>query len=263
MEKIPQSRSKDAFQNASARLLNLLSTQRKTLFLIALPVALAVAIGYGWKFQKTRQETARRAALDEILSLISKVDQDTAKHRDEITKKADGLRKVGSEIHKDSIAKLELEAKNIKPNYDAVQPKLLAFYNLHNDENEGWNAGIVVAKQQLEAKKFEEAKNLTEGIAKASIRSKLYQMQSRFLLVGIYEELNQYDLAIQQEILLESLVSEDLVPAAKLAKARTLILKNSNDEAKATLQGIVEKHATSSEAQKARAYLTLLKINRG
>ena len=263
MEKIPQSRSKDAFQNAAARILNIFNEQRKTLVLIAIPIVLAIGAGYGWKYAMNRQESTRRAGLDEILSMMSKADQDAAKQKDNVTKKVEDLKKTDPIANKDAISKLEAEVKGIKSNYGEALPKLTEFYQKNKDKTEGWNAGMVVAKQFLEEKKFEEAKNITEAIAKSSINLKLYQMQARFVLVGIYEELGQFDLAIEQENLLEGLVSEDLIPAAKLAKARTLILKNSNEEAKAALQGIVDKHASTSEAQKARAYLTLLKITRG
>ncbi len=263
MDKIPQSRSKDAFQNAFVRVFNAINQQRKTLLLIALPILLAGLVGYGWKYQKTLQQGKRRAALDELLSQVTKADQEAGKRKEEILKKAADLRKANADIHKDAVAKLEAEAKAIKPNYAEIRVKLFDFYSKHKDSVAGWNAGMVVAKQDLDQKKFDDAKAITEEIAKASIRSNLYQIQSRFLLVGIYEEQGQFDSAIQQENLLEGLVPEDFVPAAKLAKARTLILKNANEEAKTALQAIVEKHASSAEAQKARAYLTLLKMTRG
>ena len=132
------------------------------------------------------------------------------------------------------------------------------YFKKHEATPEGWMAGMTNARLLTEQEKVAEAKPVLENVVKLSKESNFYQTQSRLALIGVLEELSDFDGALAQVDALDKTVDADLKPKILLAKGRLQMLKNSNADAKATFNTLIETHGTSPEAQKARSIQSLL-----
>jgi predicted negative regulator of RcsB-dependent stress response len=146
----------------------------------------------------------------------------------------------------------------IKPDHTESAAKFLAYFKAHDTFPEGWLAGMEAARVATEQEKFADARGLLEGIVAKAKTNAFYTTQARFALIGVLEELGDYDKGLAEAAELEKSVEADLKPKVLLAKGRLQMLKNAKADAKATFGAIIENHATSPEAQKARSLSALL-----
>jgi len=239
---------------------------QKQIALVLLPVAVIALAGVGWKYFSDKKTAARRAAVAEIIAVMDKENEGIDKKREELSKKIAEIRKPADatkpvELSADAKKKIEdyeKEMKALKADHTQSQEKFKVYFEANKDKTEGWLAGMLYCSELLSSKKYTEAKPVLTEIIQRSISSKLYQTQARFMLIGVLEELGDFDGALKEADFLATYVSEDLVPQVLLAKGRIQIFKDTKAEAKITLAQLIEKHASTPEAQKARAYLSLI-----
>ncbi|NBQ63785.1 MAG: hypothetical protein EBU40_16050, partial [Proteobacteria bacterium] len=110
---------------------------------------------------------------------------------------------------------------------------------------------------------LESALDRVQPVIAKSISSPFHQTVARLLAMAILEDLKRYDEALAQAKILVETVSDDLKSRILLGKARVEMArasastkKEDREEAKNTLNAIIEKHSSSEEAGKARAMLT-------
>jgi predicted negative regulator of RcsB-dependent stress response len=117
---------------------------------------------------------------------------------------------------------------------------------------------MTAAKLYIDSEKYQEAKPLLEEVLAKSKAAPFYQVQARFALVGVAEELGDFDRALEETLALEKLVDKEMLPKVLLTRGRLQMLKNAKDDAKATFAQLIEAHGTTPEAQKARSIQGLL-----
>ena len=105
---------------------------------------------------------------------------------------------------------------------------------------------------------LEAALKLVEAVIAKSTASPFHQTAGRLMAMAILEDLKRFDDALKQSATLMGTVNDDLKPRILLGKARIELAKNAKDDAKATLNVIIEKHGTSDEAAKARALMATI-----
>ena len=260
----------DGLQTKLMGLFDWLLTNSKAVALVVLPVLVIALAGVGFKAWMDSQSAKLRAALGAIEELYANEAIESGKKREEIQKKIDEIEAASNPGTPDKPnasldvqkliqkAQLEKDRDAIRPDHAGSREKFAAFFKEHGNTPEGWLAGVRAANIWLSERKTTEAKPILEQVAKESLKMPWFQFQSRMLLVSIYEDAGEFDAALKELDILAPLAVEDLKPKVKLARGRVQLLKDSKDEARATLDEIISQHASSPEAQKARSWLALI-----
>lgn len=259
----------DTFQDHIMKGIQFATTNKKQIFVILSPLLVVALIGYGAYEWRTHRAANRRASLAKIISLQTEEQNNVGKQRDELQKLVEALRSSKTpldgkkvEPSAESLAKItELEKKmsDIKPDHSKSTEEFRRFYDANKDNAEGWMAGLSWAGKELQQNnKAADVRPIVEAITKASSSNKFYQLSSRFMLIGILEDLGEFDAAIKECDALSSLATDDAKPAVLLAKGRLQYFKKSLPEARTVLSEIIDKHSSSPEATKARGLLALM-----
>lgn len=274
----------DSFQANSMMALDWIVKNQKLVLMITGSLVGVVLIGYGiQKFQQSKKDS-RLAELGKIAmqydAAEKKVDDERKKLSDQLvvlqtklslaeksaTPAADAKGKAKAEpanshplIDKAAVekekAELEKKVKDLKADHMAEATAFQSFGETHKANVEGWLATIRAASILKNAKKYEEAIALAQKVKDASKSSTFYQFESRFMLLGLYEQTAKFDDGIKVAEELAGLAGSDaeLLPQILLAKGRLLVLKKDNEQATKILSEIIEKYGTAPEAQKAKA----------
>lgn len=255
----------DVFQEKGLGLIQFLVANKQRVALMLSPVLVVTAIGYGifgWMNQKA---SARRAELAKVMSIQEEEKTDVNKRKEDIQKQIDAARAPKPaadgkkpEVSAESLAlatNLEKQMADLQPDHTKSSEAFKKFYDGNKDNVEGWMAGISWAGRQLYDGKITEARPVIEAIAKASTSNKFYQLTSRFMLVALLQDSGEFDAAIKECDLLLSLVNDEAKPSVLLAKGSIHYFKNSFADARTVLNELVDKHASSPEATKARGIL--------
>jgi predicted negative regulator of RcsB-dependent stress response len=264
----------DEFQKKGILFLDWLFKNTNKVVYVAIPVILVFAASSGYKYY---QEERRNDRLEELgkVQVIFEAEQraafnqrqDISKQIDELEKKINPPAPTGGEAAKPVTpdpklvaekAVLEKKMDDIQADHQQSTGKFLEFFKKYENTPEGWMAGMTAARLMAEQKKVADARPVLETVIAKSKDNRFYQTQSRLSLIGILEELGDYDAALTQVDALEKSVDADLKPKILLAKGRLQMLKNSKDDAKATFNALIESHGSSPEAQKARSIQSLL-----
>jgi predicted negative regulator of RcsB-dependent stress response len=269
----------DAFQVRIMNALDWLVKNTRLVLMVLAPLAL-VAVGiFGWQYVSKLQKNSRledlgkvQVVFDEELKkandarmAISKQVEDLDKKIAAAAPKADPAKpdEAAAAVPEDPKLKAEKEAlekkiEAIKPDHSASVVKFKEFYDSHAKTPEGWMAGMTAARLYADQEKLAEARPILESILEHSKDNPFYQTQARLSLIGILEELSEYDRALAEIEALDKLVDKEMKPRVLLAKGRILMLKNDKEQAKATFSALIDAHGTSPEAQKARSIQALL-----
>ena len=263
---------RDSFQDQILKGIQLLANNKRRVMMLISPVIAVAVVGYsvfGWM---NHQASQRRAELAKILTLQTEEQNGVAKQKEELQKKIEELR-AASKPAKDSkdakkpalsaeslakITLLEKQIADLKPDTSKSSEGFKKFYDSHKDSPEGWMAGLTWASRQLQDNKGSEARKPIEEIAKASTSNAFYQLNSRFMLIGLLEDSGEFDAAIKECDVLMKLATDDAKPSVLLAKGRLQYFKKSYADARLALNEIVDKHASSPEATKARSLLAAM-----
>ncbi len=277
----------DQFQAKGMAFLDWLMKNTNKVIMVAVPVVLVFVASAGYKYVQEQRRDKRLEELGKVQVVYEdeqrvalKQRQDIAKQVEEIDKKinpaaaaapVDPTKTTAATTPpapavpaapdpKLVLEKVTLEKKmeDIKADHSKSIGLFAEFFKKYEGTPEGWMAGMTNARLLAEQEKVSEAKPVLEEVIKHSKDSNFYQTQSRLALVGILEELGDFDGALAQVDALDKTVEADLKPKILLAKGRLQMLKNSNADAKATFNTLIETHGTSPEAQKARSIQSLL-----
>jgi predicted negative regulator of RcsB-dependent stress response len=258
----------DWFQIRAIKMLNYLGSQKSVLIGLIVVIVAIVGLAWGVKYYDAHQADGRRAEFAKIEEMRAKeleaFNAEGDKRDAEITKIDTEIAKLGNN---DPAKKTALEGQKkalenaeavAEPSYKESSQAFKAYFEKYKDTPEGWAAGILHTADLFKAKDYAGAQKMLEEIVANSKESTFYQLQGRLMLVSVYEDTQQYDKAISQTDELLKMELGTLKPRVLLAKGRILALKNQKDEAEKMFNDIIEQHAESPEAQKARGYKALL-----
>ena len=258
----------DTFQQNIMKGINYVKGNPSRILVMLLPLVGIALLGYGFQAWKQHQSAQRRVDVSKLLAMVTEENNAIGKQQDEVRKEIDALRNppgakpdaAGKKpaLSADTLLKigaLEKKLTDTKADHSKSSAEFKKFYDANKGNAEGWLAGMSWAGEQLEHGKTADVKPVVEEISKASLNQKFYQIQSRYVLANIEEELGEFDAAIKEADVLASLVDDDSKPMVLLLKGRLLYFKK-DAGARAVLSEIVEKHASTREAQTARSLLS-------
>lgn len=267
----------DEFQKKGILFLDWLMKNTNKLIYVAVPVVLVFAASAAYKYIQEERRNDRLEELGKVQVIYEaeqraafKQRQDIAKQIEDIEKKLNPAPAAGADPAKPAPAPaqdpkliaeketLEKKMEDIQADHQQSTAKFLEFFKKYENTPEGWMAGMTAARLLAEQKKVAEARPVLETVIDKSKDSRFYQTQARLSLIGILEELGDFDAAMTHVDSLEKTVDADLKPKILLAKGRLQMLKNAKDDAKATFNSLIESHGASPEAQKARSIQSLL-----
>ena len=258
----------DSFQDKILKAINFATTNKIQILKLLSPIVAVALIGYGVYSWRSHKASDRRADLAKIFAMATEEQSGVSKRREEIQKQIDAIRATKpategkkAELSAENLATitaLESSMGDLKPDNTKSSDALKNFYDTNKDVAEGWIAGLTWSSRQLQEDKTTEARPIVEAIAKASTSNKFYQLTSRFMLVGILEDSGEFDAAIKECDILAGLATDDAKPAILLAKGRLQYFKKSYAESRTVLSEILDKHASSPEATKARSLMAAM-----
>jgi predicted negative regulator of RcsB-dependent stress response len=258
----------DSFQDQILKSIQFVTNNRRMVMLMFSPVVAVAVIGYSVFSYMNHKSAGRRAELASLFALQATEQTNLGKQRESMQKDIDTLRstKPGADGKKAElsgevlakVALLEKQMADLNPDTSASTAAFKKFYDNNTSSAEGWTAGLVWASRQLQDNKTADARPVIEAIAKSSTSNILFQRTSRFMLVGIMEDAGEFDAAIKECDVLASLATDEVKPAVLLTKGRLQYFKKSYTEARAVLNEIVDKYASSPEATKARSLMAAM-----
>lgn len=279
----------DKFQAKGIVFLDWLLKNTNKVAMVVVSVVAVFAASAGYKYFQEGRRTTRLEELGKVQVVYEAEQRQAFKQRQEISKQIDEIEKKINPAPETDPAKvaadpdpaaaaaaaamipktpdpklvaekeaLEKKMEDIKADHTGSTSQFQAFYKKFEKTPEGWMAGMTTARLLAEEKKVAEAKPILESVITLSKDSNFYQTQARLSLIGILEELSDFDGALTHVEALEKIVDNDLKPKIMLAKGRLQMLKNSKDDAKATFSALILNHGASPEAQKARSIQSLL-----
>jgi len=270
-EHMKELKGPDQFQVKAMSILDWAIKNVKLIAAVVVPILLIAAASLIYQYVQQKHQEARvedlgkvevvymgeqRKAADARQALAKKIeaiDAQLAKSKDPKTAATVDLAKLTAE--KDQLTR---QAESIEADHSQSVGLFQAFFEKNTTNAEGWAAGTTAARALIDEHKLPEARKLLETVLAKSKTNAFYQTQARFVLIGVLEEQGAFDEGLKQVDTLAKLVGQDLQPRVMLAKGRLEMLKNANTDARKTFNSLIESHATSPEAQKARALLALL-----
>ncbi len=280
----------DPLQVKLARILDSILSNGKIIAGIAVAGCLVVGGYYVYEQITTNIREGRVEELSKIQIVYAGEEKQAADKRQEIQKKIDALTpppkspegqatppateplKPEVEAQKKELTK-QMEA--IKADHGISQGQFQGFAKKYETQPEGWAAAMILGKLLVDGEKYSEAKNVYETLLTQTKQEPFYQIQTVFGLVGVYEELGEFDKGLAEVDKLINLMAgskdtstttqalfsgykSDLMPKLLLSKAQLLVFKGNKDEARKTLAELIEQHGTAAAAQKARTMRSLI-----
>lgn len=265
----------DSFQDSILKSIDFVKANKQKVALMIAPILAVALVGYGVFAWQQSQAAQRRAELAKLFTMQNDEATSIDKQKETIQKEIDLLRnptapapktadgkaapaETKPELTAETLLKIgELEAKlaTAKPDHAASAAAFKSFYDAHKSYAEGWMAGLSWAGHQLSLGKAAEVRPVLEDIVKSSTAHTFYQIQSRFMLTGVLEELGEFDAALKEAEILTGLVGDEAKPMVLLMKGQLLYFKDDKPAARVILSEIVEKHGSTREAQTARSLL--------
>ena len=256
----------DTFQIKVYKLADQLLLYRKPILLTLLPlVGIGIAVGC-WQWYRGHQHLQLQSALALIDLEYRDEAEKTEKEREKLNEKLTALapKQEKADTAKEPILtaeqeKLQAQMDALKPDHSASTKKFLDFYQMHKSEAAGRSAALHVAKVYLEDHKVQEAAPLLAEVLQHAAKDKFDQLYVRMLYASVLEEQGQFEQALQEVDKAIPLASESFLPETLLMKSRLLYAASRKKEAMDTLDILLSKHESASEAQKARALKVLWK----
>jgi len=264
----------DQFQAKGMVFLDWLIKNTNKIVMVAVPLLLVFVASIAYEMLQEQRRDKRLEELGKVQVVYEEEQRAAFKQREEIAKQIEEIdKKINPEPADEGSATaavtpdpqlflektvLEKKMEDIKADHSKSIGLFAEYFKKFEETPEGWMAGMTNARLLAEQEKIAEAKTVLESVIRLSKDSKFYQTQSRLVMVGILEELEDFDGALAQVDELDKIVDADLKPKILLAKGRIQMLKNENADAKATFSTLIEAHGASPEAQKARSIQSLL-----
>lgn len=289
-------RQPDPLQVRLARILDSILSHAKVIAGVGFAGCLVVGGFYAYEQIKANVRKGRVEELSKIQIVYSGEEKAAADKRLEIQKKLAAVEpapstpasqpkegdpasatpppKVSPEIEAQK-KELTKQMEAIKADHNASRDLFQAFAKKYEGEPEGWAAAMIVGKILVDQEKFADAKTVYEGLLAKTKQEPFYQIQAVFGVVGVYEELGEFDKGLTEIDQLTNLMvgskdtstttqalfsgySSELLPKLLLSKAQLLMFKGNKEEAKKTLSQLLEQHSGAPQAQKARTMRSLV-----
>jgi tetratricopeptide (TPR) repeat protein len=271
-EKVDRKRLKapDAFQVKMMKGIGYVMRRKNIVVGVIGAIIAAFAIGYGATTFFGKQSDDRRIELTKIDEVYTSELQKVATQKEELGKK---LTETETNLAKTDIkpeekqkleadkTKLEADMEAIKPSHDESSKKYLEFYKKYPKAPEGWAAGLRYVGNNLkngDKSKSDENLKIVKDIVENSKSSTLYQTQGRLLIINALEDQGKYDEALAETDAFLKVASDNLKPRVLLTKGRLLAMAKKKEEANKTFDDVIKDHGDSPEAQKAKAFKTLI-----
>jgi predicted negative regulator of RcsB-dependent stress response len=269
----------DALQVQLSAILNWIVENARFGVYAIVPVVIGMGGFYGFRYFKDQKKNARLEELGKVQVVYEGEQRKASDVRQAINTKIEALEAkatpkgdaatAGDQVDKPKDPKIAQEEEKLRKELAAVRAdhseslgKYIEFGKKYADVPEGWLAGMMAAQILADEGKTTEARQVLEGVLTKSGDQPFYQTQGRLFLVALLEEAGEWDKALAEldglDKALEKSGESDLKATALLARGRIQLLKDAKEEAKKTFAQLLEKHSGSPEAQKARAYQTLL-----
>lgn len=269
----------DAIQVKLSQILNWILGNVRYVGFAVVPVAIGAGAFYGFRSFQDGSKNKRLEELGKVQIVYENEQRKASEQRQAINAKIEALEspsavkepaegaapqaaKAKDPKVSEKQATLRQELALVRADHTESVEKYLEFSKKYDSDAEGWLAGMMASQILAETGKGQEARVVLEGLLAKSKDQVFYQTQGRLFLVGLLEDAEDYDRALAEldalDKVLGALGNEDFKPKVLLARGRIQLLKNAKDDAKKTFGTLVEAHAGSPEAQKARAYQTFL-----
>lgn len=247
----------DSFQKMAVKALKSLVDHSRIVVAVLGGLLFVVLVAAAIQYYSTSKVSGRQLALAEVereynqrTAVIEKKLRDISDQIDRLSKQTEGPAAIESAAKK---AELETQAKALKPDYKGLEPKYEVFARQFPDTNEAAIALSKAAQIHLTAKRLPEAQANLEQIVTAPKIAQYFKASAYFTLVNIYTTQGKLDEALKASEQLLALVPTDVVPRAKLLKARVLIAKKDKEAAKKELDAVIKDHPTSPAVQTAKS----------
>ena len=271
-EHIRELKGPDQFQVSFMAAVNWAVKNARQLVYALVPVALVLVGLLGYRYIQAKRKDARLAELSKAELIYESESKKANDLQKPLFKKLQELEaKAASSGAKDAASltpaqqaerdALRKQIEAIKPNHQASTAAFQAFYKANESNAEGWLAGMMTAKAMIDESKFDEALPILATIEAKAKTEPFYQILAGLANAGIAEQQGNFDNEIRVLDALDQLTKSgnaDLKPQLQLMRGRALLLKGDKANAKSTLSNLIDTHASSPEAQKARSLLTLI-----
>lgn len=259
----------DLFQLEVTNILDFIIKNKKQITMVVAPVVLIAVIGVIWQQLQMSQAESRREALAMIDKAFADENSAVEKQRAEIQKEITALRaeetklktnpKKGDELKKVTVKidSLTKKSEGLKADHTKSTKDYAEYFAKYKDTSEGWLAGVKLSSEYIKEKKFKEAASVLEYVLSKSVSIDFYQKQVRLMYVSVLEELGDFDKASKEVALLLEQSDDKLKPRVLLRKGVLEVLSKNKAEAQKTFSELIEKFASSAEAQKAKSMKAL------
>ncbi len=278
-QQIKELKRPDALQMQLSAILGWILENARYAVYALVPVIVGMGGFYGFRYFKDQKKNARLEELGKVQIVYEGEQRKASDVRQGINAKIEALEAKAtpkgeaaaagdpSPKAKDPKVSLEQEALRkelalVRADHSESLGKYIEFGKKYADVPEGWLAGMMAAQIFAEEGKASDARQVLEGILVQSGDQPFYQTQGRLFLVSLLEEAGEWDKALAELDTLDKALDKwnesELKATSLFARGRIQFLKDAKEDAKKTFALLLEKYSGAPEAQKARAYQTLL-----
>ncbi len=228
-----------------------------------------VAIFGGWALWKNYQDSQtieRQAALAVIDVEFDKETEAAEKSREVFRRELELLSLAADPAAKEKSPAadtskrdaLETKIRSIKADHSATASKYADFAAKHAGTPEGWVASMRAASVKITGRQWDEAATLLKSVLDQSSGHEFFQTHARASYVAVLEEQGKLTEALAEAEQLLKISNEQTKPAALLLQGRLQLANKQLDQAKKTLDELIEKHGSTQEADKARTMRAIM-----
>jgi len=278
-QQIKEAKRPDALQVQLSAILNWILENVRYAVYAVVPVVVGMGGFYGFRYFQDQKKNARLEELGKVQVVYENEQRKASDARQAINTKIEALESkaapkpdnaaVGGEAAKAKDPKIVQEQEALRKELALVRAdhseslgKYIEFGKKYADVPEGWLSGMMAAQIYADEGKTAQARQALEGVLSKSGDQAFYQTQGRLFLVGLLEDAGEWDKALLEldalDKTLDKLNESEFKATALLARGRIQLFKDAKEDAKKTFASLLEKHSGSPEAQKARAYQSLL-----
>ena len=258
-------KSPDKFQIFVANAMAWGRSNQNALIGFAAAVLLALLGSSIWNSMQSGKTIERQAALSAIDVVYEAEEAAAEKLREPLRAELDaiaasplpngkGKQSASAVKQKEIVSKM----RAIKADHGESLKQYAVFAETYQDYPEGWIAALRTASAQVDRKEFDAAAKLLKRVLEKSRGNNFFQVQAGLSYVAVLEEQKDLKSALSEIDQLTRVVDSKAQASLLLIKGRLQFADGDEDGARKTLGTILEKHAGSMEAEKARTWRAML-----
>lgn len=271
-EQSRQMTAPDEFQKQAAGVYHWIFVHQQKLYVATAALVLVMAVGLTWNYFSTQRNL-------ESLDKISLFDSELEAERDRLDKQKQSISneiekmskkvKASEQLKNEDKQKLsgaeitDLKAKiasetsrldSLKLNSQAIRDKYVKFFEGYPKTDAGKRAAVQALMLDIDQKNYGQAVLLAEQVLVAKKVTPFYDVQIRSIYVGLLEQVEKTQQALEQARYLREFAGESFLPRALLVSAGVEIRHGDFKKGIEDLQRIEVEFPDSPEAVKAVAY---------